>query len=390
MKEFLDSVYWQLIYKLVVKEKYHLVALSESQNEMWLQSTNKKNQAKLIRILRYDLDWGNWMRRDMENVIKRLDFYRKKHHLHKLEAVNIYVSSYPPVDEYVDQLSKPLSLKRSSLHTYLITSENAQNDVREVEAKLTIPLEINLKDDYVNDQTIQVLKSEVLVTATERVKGLKALFQAGKPRWTYVFMVIQLLMFLLLERFGGSTDPRTLIQFGAKYTPLILEGEWWRFFTPIFLHIGFLHLFMNTIALLYLGRLIEQIYGNYRFVYIYLFSGILGSIASFVFSPSLSAGASGAIFGCFGALVYFGMINPKVFLQTMGSNVIVLIGINVVIGFLVPSIDNSGHLGGLLGGFLAAGAVSLPSRKNFVSQAAFIIATIIILFVLLIKGYGVI
>jgi len=65
---------------------------------------------------------------------------------------------------------------------------------------------------------------------------------------------------------GGSTDPSVLVRFGAKYNPLILEGEWWRFFTPIFLHIGFFHLIMNTFALYYLGNDVERIFGRFRFL----------------------------------------------------------------------------------------------------------------------------
>ncbi|MEI2559284.1 rhomboid family intramembrane serine protease, partial [Acinetobacter pittii] len=84
------------------------------------------------------------------------------------------------------------------------------------------------------------------------------------------------------------------------------------------------------------GTAVERMYGNFRFLFIYLFAGASGFIASFLTSDLVSAGASGAIFGCFGALLYFGMINPKLFSRTMGANVIGILVINVIIGFSIP------------------------------------------------------
>lgn len=85
-------------------------------------------------------------------------------------------------------------------------------------------------------------------------------------------------------------------------------------------------------------------------------------VSKFLFTPSISAGASGAIFGLFGALLYFGTVYRHLFFRTMGMNVISLIVVNLLFGLLVPGIDNAGHIGGLVGGFLAAGAVHLPKR----------------------------
>ena len=101
---------------------------------------------------------------------------------------------------------------------------------------------------------------------------------------------------------------------------------------------------------------------------IYVVAGIFRTLASLLFSPSISAGASGAIFGCFGALLYFGTIYPSLFKRTMGGNVLIVIAINLIFGFSVPGIDNAGHIGGLIGGYLAAAIVHFPkSTKGSVS-----------------------
>jgi rhomboid protease GluP len=119
-----------------------------------------------------------------------------------------------------------------------------------------------------------------------------------------------------------------------------------------------------------------------------LFAGFTGGIASFLFSPNLSAGASGAIFGCFGALLYFGVMYPKLFFRTMGWNIIVVLGINLVFGFSASGIDNSGHLGGLAGGFLAAGITYFPKRKKLLWQLVFLIASISIVYTSLAYGFS--
>nr|WGD96680.1 rhomboid family intramembrane serine protease [Bacillus safensis] len=189
-------------------------------------------------------------------------------------------------------------------------------------------------------------------------------------------------MFLLLELSGGSTNTATLTAFGAKNNVLILEGEWWRLITPMFLHIGLTHLLFNTFALWSVGAAVERIYGSGRFLLIYLISGIFGSIASFVFNTAIAAGASGAIFGCLGALLYLAISNRKLFFRTMGTNIIVIILINLGIGFTVSGIDNAGHLGGLVGGFFTALAVRLPKQ---VQPVKMLLASAALLFI---GGFG--
>ena len=201
-------------------------------------------------------------------------------------------------------------------------------------------------------------------------------------------MIIQVIVFLLMELNGGSTNSATLIEYGAKFSPFILDGEWWRFITPIVVHIGFIHLLMNTISLYLIGAEVERIYGNSRFLIIYLFAGFSGTLASFIMSPQIAAGASGAIFGCFGALLYFGIVYPKLFIRTMGSSVIVLILINLIYGFSVPGIDNAGHIGGLIGGFLAAAVVSLPKQKLFVRQSVMLVVTAVVIYFSLQFGFS--
>ncbi len=175
-----------------------------------------------------------------------------------------------------------------------------------------------------------------------------------KPVITRGIIAINVLMWILMTLAGGSTDIGVLIRFGAMYSPLVLRGEYWRFITPMFLHVGFMHLAFNSYALYQLGGLAEKIYGVYRFIVIYGVAGICGSFFSFVFTQAVSAGASGAIFGMLGALLYFGGRRPGVFRKGFMANLVTILLINLFIGFSNPGIDNFAHLGGLAGGYISS------------------------------------
>ena len=170
------------------------------------------------------------------------------------------------------------------------------------------------------------------------------------PIITYILLTINLLIFILMTLAGGSTSTKVLILFGAKVNELILMGEIWRFLTSMFIHIGFLHLAFNLYALWALGTFTEELLGRARFLLIYLISGVGGGIMSFLFSPGISAGASGAIFGLLGALLIYTIKHPELWKSGLGLNLIIVIAINFGLGFLQPQIDIYAHLGGFFSG----------------------------------------
>ncbi|MCH6266623.1 MULTISPECIES: rhomboid family protein [Neobacillus] len=315
------------------------------------------------------------MQRDIEFAAANGEKIRKQLGRPHLDIANIYISEFPPVDEYEFRLRNPYLFpegSKTSVSSFLLTKGEWETGLKGLAERLQKDIHFDIQNDY-SENEVEELKRVTLGTAVNKVKREKAVLTYSKPFFTYVFMVIQLAVFIWMELNGGSTNTSTLIKYGAKVNQLIYEGEYWRFITPVFLHIGFLHLAMNTLALYFLGTAVEQIFGRIRFFLIYLFAGVAGVIASLLFSTHLSAGASGAIFGCFGALLYFGMMNPKLFFRTMGLNVIVVLAINLVFGFSASGIDNAGHLGGLAGGFLAAGVVNLPKKPKLPLQLIFLI-----------------
>ena len=178
----------------------------------------------------------------------------------------------------------------------------------------------------------------------------------GQPFFTYVLIGVIILVWTMMELQGGSQDSDVLRAFGANYGLFILQdGQFWRFFTSMFLHIGLQHLIFNSIGLFIFGVEMEQIYGQARFVVIYILTGLFGSLASFAFKGPLqfSAGASGAIFGIIGMYLAFYLF----YRQKMGEfsnlriqRVIRILVISLIFGAFMP-IDHYAHFGGLIAGF---------------------------------------
>jgi rhomboid protease GluP len=146
------------------------------------------------------------------------------------------------------------------------------------------------------------------------------------------------------------------VLFGSQYGPLVWHGEPWRLITAMFLHLNLKHLWGNMLALYFCGVLAEEVYGSARFAGIYLLAGLAGGVLSSCLHPTINAlGASGAIFGVFGALLAYLLHRPQDFsirwAARIGGAVASIIVTNLLIGWAVPWIDNAAHLGGLLGGF---------------------------------------
>jgi rhomboid protease GluP len=384
-----EYLFWKTANFLIVNDHYRILQISKDRQEIWLEKVENKG-SQLYRLLCTSFDWSHLLQRDIELVIENGSKVRKKLVRSNLTITNLYFLSLPPVDDYQDLLTQPnLSPDKGKVKvtSFVLDSRNLESSQGVLKELLGEHFSLELHNDY-SEEEIQHIRKEALSKASARAKAEKAIFHSGIPFFSYILIAIQLLVFLLMEFKGGSTEPSTLINFGAKFNPLILEGEWWRFFTPMFLHIGFLHLLMNSMALYYLGPMVERIYGNIRFLFLYLFAGFVGVLASFLFSANLSAGASGAIFGCFGALLYFGIAFPRLFIRSLGFNILIVLGLNLLFGFTVPGIDNAGHIGGLLGGFAAAAILRFPRKKRLGSQAIFLAVTVALIVGMLQYGFS--
>ena len=189
--------------------------------------------------------------------------------------------------------------------------------------------------------------------------------------WTGRLLVINSIVFVLMSIQSKSLmmpDTSTLLAVGAKDPVGLAQGQIWRLFTPIFIHIGLLHFAVNSYTLYIIGWQIERILGPWWFLVLYIVSGVCGNVTSALFSVNLSAGASGALFGLLGVgfcleSVIGRRIEAVTGIRPRNRAYAMTVLINLGIGFMVPFIDNSAHLGGLMAGLVSTYAM-LNIRPN--------------------------
>jgi len=373
-----------IAFELIRYDHYEILHVSEQNNEIWLEKYENKT-SKVIRVTTSGFDWTNELKRDITHVFNKINSMGNLLVGKIIDIRNIYVSEHPPVDSW-EVLKKPISLKSSKqmhMKVYYVNESDYENEMKRLSDDI---FHVSMPE---TDQDLETLESNlhnyqmyINNSLINKRKRAEEIFSFGKPVFTYLLIAFNVIFFMIIEMLGSSMDVPHLIQFGAKFNPLIMDHEWWRIISSMFIHIGFFHLFMNMLALFYIGNAVERIYGPMKFLFIYLLSGISGGLASFAFTSSVSAGASGAIFGLFGSLLFFALHERKVFLQTIGRGIIFIILFNVIFGFIVPQIDNAAHIGGLVAGFISSAIVHLPKRKDIVKQLLAFVA-----YILLISGF---
>lgn len=183
---------------------------------------------------------------------------------------------------------------------------------------------------------------------------------AFQPVATYALIGVNVAVFLLMVLNRVSpVEPTTkdVYDWGATFGPAVLHGQWWRLFTAMFVHYGFVHLAMNMYVFYSVGRITEALFGRMKLVLFYVATGLAGSLLSVMVHPqAVSAGASGAIFGVYGAFLGFlvaqrHVIAPEA-MKAMTRSATTFLGINLIYGFMSGRIDMAAHIGGLLSGFV--------------------------------------
>jgi membrane associated rhomboid family serine protease/Tfp pilus assembly protein PilF len=192
---------------------------------------------------------------------------------------------------------------------------------------------------------------------------------------TNAILAINIVVFLLmLWKHVSFTSPTSeqVVQWGGNFGPFTLGGQSWRLLSNVFVHIGIAHLAANMWALIVLGRLAEALYGRIAYFFTYIFAGIVGSLATLLWNPlTVSAGASGALFGISGALIatlYVGKLPlPRRVVRPVLFTLLLWAAFDLAYGFFKPGVDNAAHLGGFFAGILIGiplGHHLGPERKS--------------------------
>jgi membrane associated rhomboid family serine protease len=196
-----------------------------------------------------------------------------------------------------------------------------------------------------------------------------------RPRSATTALIgLNLAVFVVEVVLGGLQSLEVLVRMGAMVPLLVAQGEYWRLFTAMFLHAGPVHLAFNTLALYLFGNVVESALGTARFLAVYVVAGLFASAASFALSPvgAVAVGASGAVFGLLGAWLAFNLRRRSLSLaQSNIQGALLLIGINLALGFTLRGVDNVAHIGGLVAGVaagFAAEGLGRGARSRLATQ----------------------
>lgn len=362
-KDVKDTIVMKLLHYFITEKNYNPVILQGAKNEIWLE--NMKENYKIVRIV------SEYIHND-----EQLDF-----DLFKAKKVGKSIKA------------KTFSFDMNILSIYMDLGDNAHIEKNNRNMMMVkISGEEDLENlDVLNDDFPDIRKKlkftekgmELFIKITEDInkknqidaKRVDEVFEKKTPYVSYALIAINVLIYVVSILFGKYDD---IINTFCLYGPLVRLGEYYRLITSMFLHGDILHLFFNCYAIYVIGPQLESFMGKAKFLFIYIFSGILGGFLSIAMSNYASIGASGAIFGLLGGMLYFGYHYRLYLGSVLKSQIIPLIVLNLVLGFINTGIDNFAHIGGLIGGVLATSVVGVKYKSSKSEQINGTIITIIL------------
>ena len=354
----------RLVHYFITKENYTPIVVNGVKNEIWLE--NMEGPYRIVRINSNYIHNNEQYKYDIfktKNIVHQI---KRKTMSFKMNTLNIFIDLNNDVNAVEDKNIDSVRLANISdinknkiiVDAFPDINNNLLNDSKGIDLIINVTNDINKK------------------TARDN-KRYEKIFSPKKIMITPILMAICIVLFLF------TYSNNNLLGILANNAYFIKNGEFYRLFTAMFVHANLLHLFFNMYSLYILGTQVESLIGKLKYLIIFLISGLVGSLMSFVFTTGYSVGASGAIFGLMGSLLYFGY-HHRLYLSTIiKSQIIPLIVINLGIGFMVSGIDNFAHIGGLIGGYLSTQMLGIgekTEKKNVIN--GFIVLILLIGFLI--------
>ncbi len=350
-----DQVMMSLVHYFVTKENYAPINVQGVKDEIWLENLN--GPYRIIRISCNSIINEEQFEFDifkMKHIMRQI---KKKTMSFKINALNICLDLSKKVDEGNIKNIETIRVEdiKDIFNSEIVKSfPSIKNELLETDDGLE--LIINVTND-INEKT------------EKENEKFNDVFSPKRIIFTNIISLICILMYVIVGVYGNNFfnfDANVLAKFGANNILLIKNGEIYRLLTCAFLHVGLIHLVVNMYSLRVIGPSVEGLIGKGKFVFIYLISAISASLMSLVFVDSniVSVGASGAIFGLMGALLYFGYHYRLYLNDAIKTQIIPVILFNLIMGFMMPGIDNGAHIGGLIGGYLATMAIGIKNKSE--------------------------
>lgn len=367
-----DEVVMRLLHYFIIEQNYNPVVLHGAKDEIWLEKTD--GDYKIIRIVSNYIHNNEQLGFDIYRTKQIIKKIKKKMFLFKVPSLSIFVNLGDNVDlnSIKDNNISVIELSNFEdigkydfiINTFPNILEVEQDEKKGIELFIKLTNEINMKNREENNKAEEI-------------------FSKKRPVVTYALILINLVMFIITAMDSGNffnISTSTIYKYGGLVSRDFLHNinDYSRIITSGFLHAGFIHFIFNMYALYVIGPQIESFFGKFKYAIIYIGSLVFGNLLSLLFlNGKISCGASGAIFGLLGSLLYFGYHYRVYLSDVIRSQIIPLIVINLLIGVMLAGVNVIAHIGGLIGGFLVSKAVGVKYKSTKVDQVNGIIMTLI-------------
>ncbi len=345
----IDEITMRLVHYFVTKENYQPILVNGLENEIWLENIDKKYG--VIRIN------SNYIH---NNEQLSFDIYKAKTIVKQIKKKTLSLSC--DTLSILLNVGENVSIKNDEKHIDILTISN----IDELENGESISsLFPEIKNDVIeanDDMDFFINVTNDINTKTEEKNRIyEKTFRKKRIVITYALIAINIIVFILSYVLGIIDTSDFSMNIAA-----VRNGEFWRLITSAFFHGGIIHLVCNMYSLYVLGTQLETFMGKWKYTVVYFLSALTSSLLSGVLNgPGVaSVGASGAIFGLLGAMLYFGYHYRLYLGSVMAERIIPIILLNLFIGFTMPYIDNFAHIGGLVGGLFASMMVGIEGKTN--------------------------
>lgn len=371
-----DLLVMKFLHYFITEKNYNPVVVHGIQNEIWLE--NMDGEFRIVRLVlgyihnKEQLDFDNFKVNRLTKQIKMKTFTLK------MKVLSLYLD-----------LNEDVELVETKMN-YPVRAENEKNIMKNETIKKYFPdITDKLKFTEEGAKLYEKINSDILKKNLDSSEKINDLFSPKKPIITYLLIGIMTILLIFMYLVGNGTidgmDVKTLYDFGA----LVKNGSWIRLITSMFLHIGLIHFIMNAWSLKILGKQVENFYGHAKTLLIFLYSGVIGNLLSVILmnEQTISAGASGAIFGLMGALLYFA-INQRTYMgEALKSQILPVIIVNLLASFMIPGINVYAHMGGLIGGIIISTFLGIKYKTSKFERFNGFIASLVLIVILTYLAY---
>lgn len=360
-----NVIVMKLLHYFITEKNYNPIILQGAENEIWLE--NMDEDYKIVRIVSNYIHNNEQFDFDIFKTKRIVKKIKKKTFTFNINTLSIFLD-----------LGENVELE--SVKNVDCVKVDDEDDLKKSSIIKCVFPDLSKKMEYSEDgmQLFMKITNDINNHNKSDAEKIDEVFKIKYPIVTYLLIAVNVIIYFASVLVGSYNE---ILSKFAISAPLIRGGQYYRLLTGCFLHGNIFHLAFNCYALYVIGTQMESYLGKVKYLIIYLFSGISGALFSMIFGSSnaLSIGASGAIFGLMGSMVYFGF-HYRVFLgNVIKSQIIPLIVLNLAIGFLSNGIDNAAHVGGLVGGMLSTMALGIKYKSTTSEKVNGIIVSLIFL-----------